>query len=107
MSVSITKDKTNISNIEARDVLSVPITKDKTNINNIEAGDVRMKQSNTTHLTDHDVAKFRRQRENAEQFNFTESWFQQLVVRCHGVVSDVVVAGNAAQLSHLQSTSIR
>jgi len=59
----------------------------------------------TRNLADHDVAKFRRQGEYPEQFNFTQSRLQQLIVRCHSVVGDVVMTCNPAKLCHLQSTT--
>jgi len=57
----------------------------------------------TTHLTDHDVAEFWWQWENPEKFDFTQSRLQQLIVCCHGVVSDVVMTCDATKLSNLHS----
>ena len=54
-----------------------------------------------TYLSHSDVAELRRQRENAEQFNLTERWLEQLVVRRHRLVSNVVVACNSSDLAHL------
>lgn len=54
------------------------------------------------YLPDGDVPELRGQREDPEQFNFTQGGLKELVVSLHRLVGDVVVAGNAAQLCHLQ-----
>lgn len=48
-----------------------------------------------------DVLELRGQGEDPEKLNFTQGGLQELVVGLHRLVGDVVVAGNAAQLSHL------
>lgn len=53
------------------------------------------------YLSNSDVLELRGQWEHPEKFNLTQGGLEQLVVGLHGLVGDVVVAGNAAQLCHL------
>lgn len=55
----------------------------------------------TTHLSDRDKLKFRREREDTEQLYLTESWLQQLAVCCHGIICDIVMAGNPSKVCYL------
>lgn len=55
----------------------------------------------TSYLSHGDVLELGGQREHAEEFNLTQGGLEQLIVSLYGLVGDVVVAGNAAQLGHL------
>ena len=54
-----------------------------------------------TDLSDRDVPEFPRQRKHPEQFYLAQCGLQQLVVRCHGFMCDVVVAGDTAKFCDL------
>lgn len=58
-------------------------------------------QVNSPHLSDSDKFELRGEREDAKQFNLTEGWLQELVIRCHGFICDVVVTGNPSKVCYL------
>ncbi len=58
-----------------------------------------------TNLSDSDVLEFRRQGEDPEKFDFTQGRLQQLVVRCYGLVCQIVVAANPSQFCHLKKNT--
>lgn len=53
------------------------------------------------YLPHSDVPELGGQGEHPKELDFTEGGFQELVVGLHGLVGDVVVAGDAAELCHL------
>ena len=52
-------------------------------------------------LSDCNVLELGREREYTEELNLTERGLEQLIICGHGLVGDVVVAGNATKVSHL------
>lgn len=57
---------------------------------------------NRIYLSHSDVSKLRRKWKDSEKLDLTEGGLQQLVVGLNGVMSDVKVTGNAAQVCYLQ-----
>lgn len=49
-----------------------------------------------------DVSELGWQREHPEQLNLTQRWLQQLVIRSHCLMGDVVMTGYTTQLSNLK-----
>lgn len=56
------------------------------------------------YLSHGDVLELGGQGENPEQFDLAQGGLEQLVVGLNGVIGDIVVAGDAAQLRDLRAT---
>lgn len=58
-----------------------------------------------TYLSDINVSELRGQREHPEELDLTQCGLQQLVVGHYGLVGDVKMACDAAQVCHLQQNT--
>ena len=56
-------------------------------------------------LPDYDILELITQSKQPQQLDVAHGWLQVLIVGCNGVVSHIVVTGNATQISHLQAAS--
>ena len=54
-----------------------------------------------THLSNCDVFELRGERKHSKQFNLRECRFEQLIIGCHGIMSDVIMTCNATKISNL------
>ena len=54
-----------------------------------------------TNLSNGDVLELRGEGEDTEELDLAEGWLQELVVGGHGLVGEVVVTGNTAEVCHL------
>ena len=60
-----------------------------------------------THLSDSDVPELWRQGEDPEELDLGQGGFEELVIRGHRLVGDVVVAADTTQLRHLGRKGFR